>query len=287
MDPIEAYIDLHTHSTESDGMLSPEALMELAAQQQVAAIALTDHDTVSGLPAARRAADRLGIELVPGIELSTDYCGTEVHILGYYIEEANAAFLGKVQEFCDAREERNKKMVLRLQEEGFDFTYEELRAAFPDSVLTRAHFARFLADRGYVRNMDAAFRQYIGNSCRCYVPRERITPMEAVSLIHERGGLAFFAHPMLCSMGTDSLEALVASLKDHGLDGLEGIYSTYTARQERIVGDLAEKYALLISGGSDFHGSNKPDIRLGVGRGHLRIPYCCLQRIKDQKALLS
>ena len=138
-----------------------------------------------------------------------------------------------------------------------------------------------------MRNMDAAFRQYIGNSCRCYVPRERITPMEAVSLIHEGGGLAFFAHPMLCSMGTDSLEALVASLKDHGLDGLEGIYSTYTARQERIVGDLAEKYTLLISGGSDFHGSNKPDIRLGVGRGHLRIPYCCLQRIKDKKALLS
>lgn len=282
MEPLEAYVDLHTHSTESDGMLSPEELIELAAGLQLAAIALTDHDTVSGLPPARKAAGRLGIELVPGIELSTDYHGTEVHILGYYIDEENQAFLQKLQEFCNAREERNKKMALRLREEGFDFTYEELRAAFPDSVLTRAHFARFLADRGYVGNMAAAFHRYIGNNCRCYVPRERITPMEAVGLIHEGGGLAFFAHPMLCSMGTDSLEALVASLKEQGLDGLEAVYSTYTAKEERIVRDFAEKYALLVSGGSDFHGSNKPDICLGTGKGNLKIPYSYLQRIKDQ-----
>lgn len=287
MEPALKYIDLHTHSTESDGMLSPEALIELAAGQQLSAIALTDHDTVSGLAAARAAAECLGIELVPGIELSTDYHGTEVHILGYYIEEDNALFLGKLQEFCDAREERNKKMALRLKEEGFDFTYEQLRAAFPDSVLTRAHFARFLKDRGYVKTMDAAFHQYLGNNCRCYVPRERITPMEAVDLIHQGGGLAFFAHPMLCSMGTDSLEALIAALKDRGLDGLEAIYSTYSPREESLVLAFAERYSLLVSGGSDFHGSNKPDICLGTGKGNLRIPYLCLQRIKDRKGRLS
>lgn len=287
MEPALKYIDLHTHSTESDGMLSPEALIELAAKQQLSAVALTDHDTISGLAAARAAAERLGIELVPGIELSTDYHGTEVHILGYYIEEDNAPFLGKLQEFCDAREERNKKMALRLKEEGFDFTYEQLRAAFPDSVLTRAHFARFLKDRGYVKTMDAAFHQYLGNNCRCYVPRERITPMEAVDLIHQGGGLAFFAHPMLCSMGTDSLEALIAALKDRGLDGLEAIYSTYSPREESLVLAFAERYSLLVSGGSDFHGSNKPDICLGTGKGNLRIPYLCLQRIKDRKGGLS
>lgn len=287
MEPTLKYIDLHTHSTESDGMLSPEALIELAAKQQLSAIALTDHDTVSGLAAARAAAECLGIELVPGIELSTDYHGTEVHILGYYIEEDNAPFLGKLQEFCDAREERNKKMALRLKEEGFDFTYEQLRAAFPDSVLTRAHFARFLKDRGYVKTMDAAFHQYLGNNCRCYVPRERITPMEAVDLIHQGGGLAFFAHPMLCSMGTDSLEALIAALKDRGLDGLEAIYATYSPREESLVLAFAERYSLLVSGGSDFHGSNKPDICLGTGKGNLRIPYLCLQRIKDRKGGLS
>lgn len=276
------YIDLHTHSCESDGTLSPTALLELAKEQQLSAIALTDHDTVSGLPEARLAARRLGIELVPGIELSTDYNGLEVHILGYYIDESNASFLAQLEKFRSGREERNRKMVKLLQEEGFDFTYQELRQAFGDSVLTRAHFARFLKDRGYVPSMDAVFRQYIGNNCRCYVPREKLTPMEAVALIHTGGGLACFAHPILCGLGRDRLESLIGELKAHGLDGLEAIYSTYTPRDESLIRQLAEQYELLITGGSDFHGTNKPDISLGTGKGNLRIPYEHLQRMKER-----
>lgn len=276
------YIDLHTHSTESDGTLSPTALVELAKERQLSAIALTDHDTISGLPQARLAAQRLGIELVPGIELSTDYNGLEVHILGYYIDESNTSFLSQLQKFRSGREERNRKMVQRLQEEGFDFTYEELCQAFPDSVLTRAHFARFLFDRGYVKSMDAVFRQYIGNSCRCYVPREKLTPMEAVALIHTGGGLACFAHPILCGLGKDRLESLIRELKAHGLDGLEAVYSTYAPKDESLIRQFAAQYELLICGGSDFHGSNKPDISLGSGKGNLRIPYAYLQQIKDR-----
>lgn len=275
-------IDLHTHSNESDGTLTPTALMELAKEQNLTAIALSDHDTISGLPEARLAADRLGIELVPGIELSTDYNGLEVHMLGYYIDESNTSFLAQLQKFRSGREERNKKMAARLQEEGFDFTYEELLAAFPDAVLTRAHFARFLKDRGYVKSMDIVFKQYIGNNCRCYVPREKLTPMEAVDLIHTGGGLAYFAHPILCGLGKDRLEALIGELKERGLDGIEAIYSTYTPKDERLIRQFAEEYDLLISGGSDFHGSNKPDISLGTGKGNLRIPYLYLQQMKER-----
>lgn len=276
----EKLIDLHVHSTESDGTLTPEALIALAKGKNLAAMALTDHDTVSGLAAARLAARDVGIELVPGIELSTDYNGTEVHMLGYYIDDTNFEFLKKLEEFCSQREERNKKMVRKLQDAGFAITYEDLLAAFPDSVLTRAHFARFLVDRGLIRDMDTVFRKYIGNDCSCYVPREKVTPFEAIELIHAGGGLAFFAHPVLCHMNHDRLDAFVKSLKEHGLNGLEAIYSTYLPGDERNIKRLAGKYDLLISGGSDFHGSNKPHIQLGTGKGNLKISYNYLQQIK-------
>lgn len=281
MEPIQTYIDLHTHSTESDGTLSPGELIALAGKQKLRAIALSDHDTVSGLPEARASAEALGIELVPGVELSTDHNGMEVHILGYYIDESNTSFLLRLKHFQEGREDRNRKMVKKLQEEGFDFTYQELCAAFPDCVLTRAHFARFLFDRGYVKSMDAVFHQYIGNHCRCYVPREKLAPKEAIKLIHNGGGLAFFAHPILCGLGHDSLDAFLGTLKKGGLDGLEAVYSTYTPRDERLLRALAKKHELLISGGSDFHGSNKPDIALGAGKGDLRIPYEILAKIKE------
>ncbi len=281
MEHMKKYIDLHTHSTESDGTLTPEELITLAKEKGLTAIALTDHDTIDGLEAARATAEQLDVELVPGIELSTDYNGTEVHVLGYYIEETNPAFLKKLDEFRCGREERNHKMVQRLREEGFDFTYEELRGTFPESVLTRAHFARFLMDRGFVKDMDTVFRKYIGNDCRCYVPREKITPLEAIELIHMGGGLAFFAHPILCHMNYDRLDAFVRTLKEHGLDGLEAVYSTYSPGDERSIRRLAEKYGLLISGGSDFHGTNKPYIQLGTGRGNLKVPYCFLQNMKN------
>ena len=276
----EKLIDLHVHSTESDGTLTPEALIALAKEKNLAAMALTDHDTVSGLAAARLAARDAGIELVPGIELSTDYNGTEVHMLGYYIDDTNFEFLKKLEEFCSQREERNKKMVRKLQDAGFAITYEDLLAAFPDSVLTRAHFARFLVDRGLIRDMDTVFRKYIGNDCSCYVPREKVTPFEAIELIHAGGGLAFFAHPVLCHMNYDRLDAFVKSLKEHVLNGLEAIYSTYLPGDERNIKRLAGKYDLLISGGSDFHGSNKPHIQLGTGKGNLKISYNYLQQIK-------
>ena len=275
-------IDLHTHSTESDGTLTPEELMQLAADTGLSAIALTDHDTVGGLSKAEPVARQLGIELIPGIELSTDYNGTEVHMLGFYIDNTNPAFLAKLQEFIDSRDVRNEKMAFLLQKEGFDITLEQLYQEYPESVITRAHFARYLVEHGFVKDRDTVFRKYLGDNCRCYVPREKITPFEAIDLIRLGGGLSFFAHPVLCHMNHDRLRFFVKDLKEAGLTGMEAIYSMNTPGDERNMKKMAEEFGLLISGGSDFHGENKPYIHLGTGRGNLRIPESILERSKEK-----
>ncbi len=280
-------IDLHTHSTESDGTLTPQELMQLASDIGLSAIALTDHDTVGGLSKAKPVAESLGIELVPGIELSTDYNGTEVHMLGFYIDDTNPAFLKKLQEFIDSRNLRNEKMAFLLQKEGFSITLEDLYREYPDSVITRAHFARYLVEHGYVKDRDTVFRKYLGDNCRCYVPREKITPFEAIDLIHLGGGLAFFAHPVLCHMNHDRLRFFVRDLKEAGLTGMEAVYSMNSPGDERNMKKLAQEFDLLISGGSDFHGENKPYIHLGTGKGNLRIPDSILDAIKTEKERVS
>ena len=280
-------IDLHTHSTESDGTLTPQELMQLASDIGLSAIALTDHDTVGGLSKAKPVAESLGIELVPGIELSTDYNGTEVHMLGFYIDDTNPAFLKKLQEFIDSRNLRNEKMAFLLQKEGFSITLEDLYREYPDSVITRAHFARYLVEHGYVKDRDTVFRKYLGDNCRCYVLREKITPFEAIDLIHLGGGLAFFAHPVLCHMNHDRLRFFVRDLKEAGLTGMEAVYSMNSPGDERNMKKLAQEFDLLISGGSDFHGENKPYIHLGTGKGNLRIPDSILDAIKAEKERVS
>lgn len=278
-------IDLHTHSTESDGTLTPQELMQLAADTGLSAIALTDHDTVSGLRKAAPAAEALGLELVPGIELSTDYNGTEVHILGFYVDDSDPVFLKKLQEFIDSRNVRNEKMAFLLQKEGFDISLEKLIREYPESVITRAHFASYLVAHGFVKDRDTVFRKYLGDKCRCYVPREKIDPFEAIELIRLGGGLAFFAHPVLCRMNHDRLRFFVRDLKEAGLTGMEAVYSMNTPGEERSMRKLAGEFDLLISGGSDFHGENKPYIHLGTGRGNLNIPDTILEHIKKKRVL--
>ena len=276
-------IDLHTHSTESDGTLTPQELMEHANEIGLAAIALTDHDCIHGIAKARPVAESLGLELVPGVELSTDYEGREVHILGYYIDENNHDFLARLHDFVDGRDIRNEKMVALLRKEGFDITMKGLYEKFPDSVITRAHFARYLVDNGFVKNRETVFAQYLGDNCRCYEHHKKITPFEAVRLIHLGGGLAFFAHPVLCHMNHNKLRSFVRDLKAEGLDGMEAVYSMNTPGDESNMLGLAHEFGLLVSGGSDFHGANKPHIRLGSGKGNLQIPYDILVQIKEHR----
>ena len=273
-------IDLHTHSTASDGTLTPTELVQAAVDAGLAAFALTDHDTVDGITEAKKAAEGK-IELIPGVELSTNYNGTEVHMVGLFIDETNTALRKRLQEFRDNRDNRNQKMYQKLREEGFDISEELLRERFPDAVLTRAHVARFLMEHGYIRSIKDAFDTYIGDGCRCYVARDKILPEEAISLIHQAGGVAVLAHPILYHMGQDALCGLISCCKKAGLDGIEAVYSTYSTGDERLIRQLAARYSLKLSGGSDFHGSNKPDIKIGCGRGRLSVPYALLENLRQ------
>ena len=273
-------VDLHVHSTESDGTLTPEDLVAEAKKAGLAAFALTDHDTCQGVGKAMPLAASAGIELIPGIELSTDYHGKEVHIVGLYIDIENEQLLKKTAEYRKCRSERNALMVEALQKEGLSITMEELVAENPDCVITRANIARLLYEHGQIKSDREAFDRYIGDHCKCYVGRLKVASTDAVRLIKEAGGTAILAHPLLYGLSNTNLQKMIDELKPVGLDGLEAIYSTYTTGEEQQMKRLARENGLLISGGSDFHGSNKPDIALGRGRGHLYIPYSVLETIK-------
>ena len=276
-------IDLHTHSTYSDGTFSVKELIDRAHEKGLAAIALTDHDTVDGVDEAiEYAASKYpDLEVVPGVELSTEGEGREVHIVGLYIDNHDKEFVDGLSAFIDSRTTRNKKMCKKLTEEaGIPISYEELTKEFPDTVITRAHYAKFMVDRGYVNSRTEVFDRYIGDHCPYYVGREKITPEDAIRSILKAKGVPVFAHPILCRFGDDRLDAFVGKLKEAGLVGIEAVYSTYERRDETQIKELAKKYDLLISGGSDFHGANKPDIDLGTGCGRLFVPEDLLIPIK-------
>lgn len=307
-------VDLHVHSTRSDGTYTPARLVDYAMEKGLAAFALTDHDTVDGLEEAiiyaeklRREYDTKGQrqlktqpgfcsgsnspgeipcvpEVIPGIEFSTEYQGQDVHIVGLYIDYRNEAFTSKLREFVDSRTARNHKMCRLLQETGIDVTYEALLREFPGSVITRAHYAKYMLNHGYVKSVKEAFDRYVGDRCPCYVPREKVTPVQAVKLILEAGGIPVLAHPILYHMSDQRLEALTAELKEAGLIGIEAIYSTYRPCDERQIRALASKYDLRISGGSDFHGDNKPGLDLGVGYGKLFVPYSVLEELRTARS---
>lgn len=286
-------IDLHVHSTKSDGTLTPEEVVCAASTAGLSAIALTDHDTVSGVADAAGTAAALGIELVPGIEFSTEYAlsgsseGKEVHIVGLFIDPDNPLLLEKTKEFRECRNGRNAKMVAALQKVGFSITMDELIAANPDSIITRANIARFLYETGQVKSVQKVFEKYIGDGCRCFIGRFKVSPLEAVELIHAAGGVAILAHPLLYHLKPAALQQLIDTLKQARLDGIEAVYSTHSAADEQYVKNLAEKNGLLISGGSDFHGENKPSIRLGSGHGNLRVPYEILADLRKRHEALT
>jgi len=276
-------IDLHTHSNCSDGTFSVKELIDYAHEKNLSAIALTDHDTVIGLDEAINYTEKTysDIEFIPGIEFSTVNEGKDVHVVGLYINHHNPEFVKRLKAFADSRRERNEKMCKKLTEEaGLSITYDELLRTFPNAVITRAHYAKLMLDKGYVQSRQEVFDKYIGDHCKYYVPRENISPEDAIELILLSGGVPILAHPILYHMSEERLEALVVRLIKAGLKGIEAIYSTYEPSEERQIRNLAAKYDLLISGGSDFHGANKPKIDLGVGYGKMFVPEDILENIK-------
>ena len=269
-------VDLLTHSCCSDGSLTPSELMELAYEKKLSAIALTDHDTVSGIKEAKKAAEDLSITLIPGIEISSLYdlgnVVKEFHILGLGVDETDVQFLKKLEQYGALRQERNEKMLRLISEKVCNIDKDEFYARFDRSVITRAHFAQYLYEKGIVSSVKEAFDRYLGDGKPCYIPKEGVTAKEAITCIREAGGHPVLAHPPQYRLSLTVLDKVIKDLKACGLEGIEVVYSTYTNAQERELRTLAVKNELHMTGGSDYHGTPKPDIQLGTGLGNLYVP---------------
>lgn len=281
-------IDLHVHSNISDGTLTPSEVVDLAVKQNLSAFALTDHDTIKGIDEALRRAEEYqkngtDITVLPGVEFSVGYKKRDIHILGLLIDHKNPKLVHILDQLVLEREQRNQKMIKNFQDAGYDITLEELKADSKDAVITRAHFAKLLLKKNYVKSMKEAFDKYLGEDGPFYVNRKFITPEEAIDYILEANGIPVLAHPLLYNLAPSELDSLIERLKSHGLMALEAIYSTYTKKDQDVVRYLASKHHLAITGGSDFHGSNKPDIMLGTGINNLSIPHTLLDTLKSLK----
>lgn len=274
-------IDLHVHSNASDGTYTPTELVNYAVQKNLLAFALTDHDTVSGIEEAKRAASQTSVECIPGIELSSEYKGGEIHILGLYIDYKKAELSKALEEFIYAREARNEEMAEKLRKEGFQITIQELRTAYPNAVLTRAHFAKFLKETNQVKSYEEVFKKYIDKNGCCYVPKRVIKPQDAIELIRKANGVPVLAHPLLYHLEIGELKKLLKQLKEYGLRGLEVFYSMNCEGDDNRLASLAKELGLLMTGGSDFHGSTKPHIDLGNGRGTLYVSDSLLEPIRE------
>lgn len=278
-------IDLHVHSNFSDGTCTPEEIVNLAIEKNLAAIALTDHDGVGGIERALAACRQKDapLQLIPGIELSTDYEGHDIHIVGLFIDYHNRELIEKTTLFVERRKNRNMQMVQNLQEAGIPITLEALMEGNPDTVITRAHFARFLVSHQIAKDAREAFSTYLGEDTPYYVPRVMMKSTDGIRLILQAGGIPILAHPMHYKLDEIFLRKMIEDFKEAGLVGMEIRYSNHRPEDDAFTARLAKEYGLLPSGGSDFHGSNKPAIALGTGRGNLEIPYEYLENLAAYK----
>lgn len=286
-------VDLHVHSTFSDGTDTPTELVKLAKQKHLSAFALTDHDTIDGIQEAVLAASDLNssdksdedtnLEIIPGVELSTFYFNKEIHIVGLYINYMDETFKKELSDLRNIRSQRNVEICERFKELGYDISYDEMLKKYDGAVITRAHFADTLVDKNIVNSRNEAFERFLNPDKPCYVPRKKMDPADAIKLIKNAGGVPILAHPLLYHFSFDTLNKLISYLCESGITGLEAVYSTYTQGEEIKMRQLAKENNLIISGGSDYHGKNKPAISLGTGRGHLCIPYDILDEIKKHR----
>lgn len=247
-------MDLHVHTTASDGRLSPNQVVMLAAERGVRYLAITDHDTTAGLQEAMQMGDKAGVIVLPGIELSTLYREQEVHILGYFIDEKNPELQTKLLELKESRCKRTEKMVEKLKNLGYPVTMEEVRNKSRGGVLGRPHLALVLQDHGIVSSVEEAFAKLLNPGRPGYVPRLRISPREAVSLISQAGGAAVLAHP-----GDDLPVEILPACLEAGLAGIEVYHPLHSPALQDYYQDMANKMQLVATGGSDFHGHDEGD----------------------------
>ncbi|MBM4139795.1 MAG: PHP domain-containing protein [Nitrospira sp.] len=277
-------VDLHLHTTHSDGSCTPAEVIELAAKVGITTLAITDHDITTGVPEAVAAGKARGIEIIPGVEISSLLGGSELHMLGYFLDYEDASLNDRLTRLRESRHRRNPQIIERLQTAGIDITYDEVRALAGTDSVGRPHIARVLMEKGVISSVKEAFNLWLAYGRPAYVPRELPTPAEAILWIKEAKGLAVLAHPTWVKTTEGTLTDLVRRLKADGLDGVEVYYSTHTPRQTRDYLALSKQQGLLMTGGSDFHGLTKPDIEVGIGKGSLHVPDSLLDTMKTAVA---
>lgn len=278
-------VDLHVHSNASDGTCSPEEVVHLALDAHLYSIALTDHDTVAGIEKAQQAALHTSLEVIPGIELSCSYHDRDIHILGLFLDFQNPILQRELELIQEIRNQRNREMIRRFAFDGILITEESLYQGNPNMIITRAHFANALLSLGIVKNRDSAFRQYLNPGSRYYIPKQDLTPQKAMELLRKSHAFPVLAHPLQYKLDRPDLLHLIQELKDLGLMGLECFHSSNNSYESSVLCGIARQYHLLPTGGSDFHGDNKPDIYIGRGRGGLRVSKPLLDDIKHQYQL--
>jgi len=272
-------IDLHTHSTASDGTFEPSELVILAKNTGLKALALTDHDTTEGLKSAYETALDIGLPFVCGVEISVKFSGPgHFHLLGYFLKPEVPELKDTLERLQKARDERNKKMVEKLQALGISISMEELREVAKGEI-GRPHIANLLVKKGVVKSFEEAFEKYLKKGAPAYVPKALLSPQEAIELVLKAKGIPVLAHPVTLKLNYLELKNYLKELKDFGLMGIEVYYTEHSPEFTKVLLEYAKEFGFLVTGGSDFHGANKPDIKLGKGLGNLRVPFECYENL--------
>jgi predicted metal-dependent phosphoesterase TrpH len=277
-------IDLHVHSTASDGTMSPAEVVRYAKKKGLRAIAITDHDTIEGLDEGMQEGQNIAFEVIPGVELSVDAPAGTMHVLGYLIDHTQAELREKLRLLQEVRMERNMKMVEKLDALGIPIELSEVKDAPEHGQIGRPHFAHTLVKKGYARTLQDAFDRYLGKGKPAYVEKFRFTPEEAMHFIAAAGGITVLAHPFTLNQPqSNEFEALIIALKDKGLDGIEVFYPEHSEGQTKLYRSLAQKYGLIMTSGSDFHGLTKDDVDLGEGYGGREVNYGLVEAMKVRR----
>ncbi len=274
-------IDLHTHSNFSDGTMTPTELVSLAQYKKISALALTDHDTMAGNDEAVRAGAKMGVEVIPGIEMSVNHGQYEYHILGYWADAGNSVLAAALLRLQGARAERNDKILAKLNDLNIPITAEELQVVSEQGQTGRPHIARILIDKGVVKTMSQAFDQFLKKGEAAYASRFSFSASEAIALIRQAGGLAVLAHPAQNDPELSRLPVILAELAPAGLDGIELYYPTHSNKMKKKLRVLAAQHELLLTGGSDYHGDVRPGTSLAGGK-NIFVPPELLAKMKER-----
>lgn len=274
-------IDLHTHSTFSDGTFTPLQLVKYAEEKGLKAFALTDHDTTEGIKEAKSI--ETNVEVISGVEISTRYDKKEIHIVGLYVNENDADLNKQLKYYREKRVTRNFEILEKLNSLGVDITIDDVKESCTGDVISRAHIAKALVSKGFVGSYTEAFDRYLGDNKCAYVPRETLNYEESMELIIKAGGVPVLAHPLLYKMSDTNLENMMVKLRQKGLKAVEVYYSTHSNSDTQHVMAMANRVGLIYSGGSDFHGATKPKIDMGTGMGKLAVPYEILEKIRGER----